>query len=180
MSVTSDVRYALRLLSRRPIFTLTAVLSLALGIAGSAAIFRLADALLLRPQAGVADPRTLVDIGRTTRDEGFDNFGYPLFARMREQTTLIQEMAAVRWGPEVMSLGDATASERVFASLVSGNYFHVIGVTPALGRFFVADEDRTPGTHPVLVLTHQFWTRRFHADSSIVGQTIRLNNLPYT
>jgi predicted permease len=180
MSVTSDVRYAIRLLLRSPIFTITAVLSLALGIAGSAAIFSLADALLLRPQTGVADPHTLVDIGRTTRDEGFDNFGYPLFARMREQTALIQEMAAVRWGPEVMSLGDATASERVFASLVSGNYFHVIGVMPAAGRFFVADEDRTPGTHPVVVLTHRFWTRRFHGDSSIVGQTIRLNTLPYT
>ena len=79
-----------------------------------------------------------------------------------------------------MSLGDAQSSERVFASLVSGNYFHVVGTRPAAGRFFLPDEDRTAGTHPVVVLSHQFWTRRFKADPTIVGQTIRLNNLPYT
>src|SRR6185503_9254674 len=104
-------------------------------IAASAAIFSLADALLLRPRIGVVDPPTLVDIGRTTRGEGFDNFGYPLFAAMRERSTLLQEISAQRWGPEVMSLGDAKSSERVYASLVSGNYFHVIGTRPALGRF---------------------------------------------
>ena len=66
------------------------MLSLAIGIAATAAIFSLADALLLRPRAGVADPDTLVDIGRTTNGEGFDNFGYPLFRTMREQSTLVR------------------------------------------------------------------------------------------
>jgi putative ABC transport system permease protein len=180
MSVASDLRYALRLLARSPIFTLTAVLSVAMGVAASTAIFSLADAMLLRPVIGVASPATLVDIGRTTRGEGFDNFGYPLFAAMRERTTLLEGMAAHRTGPVVMSLGNAESSERVFASLVSGNYFSLVGTRPAQGRFFLPEEDRTPGTHSVVVLTHQFWTRRLGANKDIIGQTLRLNNLPYT
>ena len=180
MSLASDFRHALRLLARSPIFTVTAVLSLSLGVAGSAAVFSLADALLLRPRVGVSDPRTLVDIGRTTRGEGFDNFGYPLFAAMRERTTLLDGMTAHRLSPEVMSLGDAESSERVFAGLVSGTYFSVVGARPAAGRFFVSDEDLTPDTHPVIVLSHHFWMRRFAGNPAIVGQTLRLNNRPYT
>ena len=83
MSVLADVRYALRVLARSPIFAVTALLSLATGIAASAAIFSLADATLLRPRVGVTDPSTLMDIGRSMRGEGHDNFGYPLFVEMR-------------------------------------------------------------------------------------------------
>lgn len=180
MSVGSNLRYALRLLARSPIFTLTAVLSVAMGVAASTAIFSLADAMLLRPAVGVANPAALVDIGRTTRGEGFDTFGYPLFTAMRERTTLLEGMAAHRTSPEVMSLGNAESSERVFATLVSGNYFSLVGTRPVIGRFFHPDEDRTPGTHPVVVLSHQFWTRRFDANADIIGQTLRLNNLPFT
>ena len=180
MSLASDFSYALRLLARSPIFTVTAVLSLSLGVAGSAAVFSLADALLLRPRVGVSDPQTLIDIGRTTRGEGFDNFGYPLFAAMRERTTLLDGMTAHRLAPDVMSLGDAESSERVFAALVSGTYFSVVGTRPAVGRFFIPEEDLTPDTHPVVVLSHHFWTRRFSANPAVVGQTLRLNNRPYT
>ena len=106
--MTTDIRYALRLLVRSPIFTLTSVLSLAIGIAASAAIFSLADAFLLRPRIGVADPATLVDIGRSDPNgQGFDNFGYPLFAEMRARSTLFTGISAIQFGPEVMSLGDA-------------------------------------------------------------------------
>jgi predicted permease len=180
MSLSSDIRFAVRLLARSPIFTVTAVLSLSLGIASTAAIFSLADALLLRPRVGVSDPATLVDIGRSTNGEGLDNFGYPLFRAMRDQSKLLSGIAAHRFSPEVMSLGDAAASERVYAALVSGNYFDVVGTRPAQGRFFRADEDATPGAHPVIVLTHRFWTDRFKADPAVIGQTVRLNNLPYT
>jgi hypothetical protein len=110
MSLTSDVRFALRLLARSPVFTATAVLSLAIGIAATAAIFSLADGLVLRPRTGVADPATLVDIGRSVNGEGLDNFGYPLFRRMRETTKLLSSVTAHRFAPEVMSLGDASAS----------------------------------------------------------------------
>lgn len=180
MSIGSDIRFALRLLARSPMFTATAVLSLAIGIAATAAIFSFADALLLRPRVGVVDAATLVDIGRSTNGEGLDNFGYPLFREMRDRSKLVAQMSAHRFAPEVMSLGDAAASERVFAALVSANYFDVTGARPAQGRFFRSDEDATPGTHPVVVLQHRFWTDRFEADPAIIGQTIRLNNLPYT
>ena len=180
MSVASDLRYSFRLLARSPIFTLTSVLSLAIGIAATSAIFSLADAMLLRPRVGVTNPETLVDVGRTTGGSGMDNFGYPLFEAFRDRSTLLEGLAAVRLAPDVMALGDATASERVFASLVSANYFDIVGVRSAAGRFFRPDEDRTGGTHPVVVLSHAMWTQRFKSDPAIVGQTIRLNNLPYT
>lgn len=181
MTVLADLRYALRLLARSPIFTLTAVLSLALGVAATAGVFSMSDALLLRPRPGVANPATLVDVGRTNRgDDRLDNFGYPLFEALRDRATLLEGLAAMRREPDVMALGDATASERLYATLVSGNFFAVTGTRPAAGRFFAPDEDRTPGTHPVVVLSHQLWTRRFAQDPAIVGRTIRLNNLPYT
>jgi putative ABC transport system permease protein len=177
----TDIRYAIRLLARSPIFTATSILSLAIGIAASAAIFSLADAFLLRPRVGVAEPATLVDIGRSDANgRGFDNFGYPLFAAMRERNTHFTGLSAISFSPSIMSLGDAQASERVFGALVSGNYFEIVGTRPAAGRFFVADEDRTPDTHPVVVLNHEFWTRRFNGRADILGQTIRLNNRPYT
>ena len=180
MSVASDLRHGVRLLARSPIFTLTSILSLAIGIAATTAIFSIADAMFLRPRVGVRHPATLVDIGRTTQGEGFDNFGYPLFAAMREQTKSFEGVSATRGVAEVMALGNAESSERVFAALVSGNYFEVVGTRAALGRFFTPEEDRIPGARPVAVLTHHFWTRRFSADPNIIGQTIRLNNLPYT
>jgi predicted permease len=180
MTLAADIRYALRLLIRSPIFTVTAVLSLAVGVAATTAIFGLADAILLRPRVGVVNPATLVDIGRTTRGEGFDNFGYPLFAAMRERATMLEGISAHRMGADVMSLGDAESAERVFAGLVSGNYFQLLGTRAAAGRFFLPEEDRTPGAHPVVVLSHEFWTRRFRADPGLIGATIRLNNLPYS
>ena len=176
----NDVRLAVRLLARSPIFTLTAILSLSAGIAGTTAIFSLADALLLRPRPGIADPATLVDIGRSTRGDGQDNFGYPLFEIMRSGTTHLEAMSAHQMMPEVMSLGDARSSERVFAALVSGNYFEVVGTTPALGRFFLPEEDRTADTHPVVVLSHEFWSRGFGSRPDAIGEMIRLNNRPYT
>jgi predicted permease len=180
MTAILDLRYAVRLLIKSPVFALTSILSLAAGIAGTTAIFSLADAMLLRPRAGVANPATLVDIGRTTRGSGFDNFGYPLFEVMRSGTTTLETMSAIRLSPQIMSLGDARSSERVFAALVSGNYFELVGARPALGRFFAADEDSTPDAHPVVVLNHDFWMRRFDGRRDIVGQSLRLNNRPYT
>ncbi|HSC28582.1 MAG TPA: ADOP family duplicated permease [Vicinamibacterales bacterium] len=180
MSLAHDVRYSGRLLAGSPIFTATAVLSLAAGIAGTAAIFSLADALLLRARPGVANPATLVDIGRSTQGTGLDNFGYPLFEAMRSGSTLLDGMAAHQLAPQVMSLGDAQSSERVFAGLVSGNYFEIVGARPVVGRFFLPEEDRTPDTHPVAVLCHGFWSRRFGRDEGVVGRAIRLNNRPYT
>ena len=180
MSIAADVRYALRLLAKSPLFAGTAVLSLAAGVAGTTSIFSLADAILLRPRTGVVEPATLVDIGRSVRGEGMDNFGYPLFEAMRDGATTLAGVSAHQLSPQVMSLGDAKASERVFASLVSHNYFEIVGARPALGRVFLPEEDRTADTHPVVVLNHEFWLHRFAGNPGIVGQSIRLNNRAYT
>lgn len=180
MHVFADVRHALRLLARSPLFTITAVLSLAAGIAASTAIFSLTDALVLRPRAGIADPDRVVDVGRASgRGTGFDNFGYPLFQMLQARATAFESMAATEFAPNAMSLGDGTSSERVFGLLVSGNYFQLLGTRAAAGRFFLAEEDRTPGTHPVIVLSHVFWQRRFGGRTDVVGTTLSLNGRPY-
>ena len=175
MSLASDVRHSVRLLGRSPVFAITSVISLALGIGAAATIFSLTDALLFAPTIGVRDAATLIDIGRANSGSGFDNMSHPAYTYLHEhsQTT---EVAAVDFGGGPMSLGTSGTSERVIGTLVSGNYFDVLGTRPALGRFFRADEDTVPGERPVVVLSHALWTRRFNSDPAILDRTLRLNN----
>lgn len=180
MRILNDAVHAVRLLGRSPLFAVTAIVSLAVGIAATTAIFSLADAMMLRPRVGIRDPATVVEIGRTTRGGGFDNFGYPLFRALRGRNTTLQSIAAMQFGPQVMGFGDRDPAERVFATLVSGNYFEVLGTRPALGRFFLPEEDRTPDSHPVIVLSHRFWIQRFEGRRDVLGRAIRLNGRPYT
>src|SRR5688500_1030172 len=180
MALTGDLRYAFRILRKAPLFSLTSVLSLALGIAASTAIFSLSDALLFRPRAGIADPGRVVDIGRGMRGEGFDNFGYPLFEALRERSRLFAGMSALRYEPAGMSMSDGSSSELVYGSLVSGTFFDVLGTRPAVGRFFIPEEDRSPGTHPVIVLSHAFWMNRFGGSRDVIGTSVRLNGSPYS
>src|SRR6185436_8726152 len=144
MSLASDVRHSVRLLGRSPVFALTSVISLALGIGAAATIFSLTDALLFAPTTGVRDSASLIDIGRANNGSGFDNMSHPAYKYLHEhsQTT---EIAAVDFGGGPMSLGITGTSERVIGTLVSGNYFGLLGTKPAIGRFFRADEDEVPG-----------------------------------
>jgi predicted permease len=176
MAFLSDVRHALRLLARSPVFAVTAVASLAFGIAASTTIFTLADALLLAPRAGIRNPAEIVDIGRANNGSGFDNMSHPAFKYIRDHSQTMAGMSAVEFGGGPLSLSDGQTSERVFGTLVSGNYFYVLGTRPALGRFFSPDEDAVPGERPVAVLTHAFWMRRFAGDAGILQKSIRLNN----
>ena len=104
MSIRSDVAFAIPLLRRSPLFTLTAVLSLAIGIAGNAAIFSLADALLLRARPGIANPSALVDFGRSQDGRGFDNFSYANYIDFRDRNVSFAGLAAARFGPEPIGL----------------------------------------------------------------------------
>src|SRR5262245_13355022 len=153
MPLASDVRHSVRLLGRSPIFALTSVISLALGIGAAATIYSLTDALLFAPTAGVREAGSVIDVGRANRGSGFDNMSHPAYKYLSEhsQTT---ELAAVDFGGGPMSLGTDGTSERVIGTLVSGNYFDVLGTHAALGRFFRADEDKVPGERPVVVLSH--------------------------
>src|SRR5215213_5232789 len=175
MAFSTDLRHSVRLLGRSPVFTLTSIVSLALGIGAAATIFSLTDALLFAPTSGVRDADTLVDIGRANKGSGFDNMSHPMYVNMREhsQTT---DVAAVDFAGGPMSLGTSGTSERIIGTLVSGNYFDVLGTRPALGRFFSADEDRVPNERPVVVLSHALWTRRFNNDPAILDRPMRLNN----
>ncbi|MEO8679279.1 MAG: ABC transporter permease [Vicinamibacterales bacterium] len=172
----TDIRHAIRLLGRSPIFTVTSIASLAIGIGASAAIYSLSDALLFEPTAGLRNAGEVVDIGRANEGSGFDNMSHPAYQYLHDHTQTLSLMSAVDFGGGPMSLGDNGASERVFGTLVSGEFFDVLGTRPALGRFFRKDEDLVPGERPVVVLTHAFWMRRFHGDPDILQKPLRLNN----
>ena len=174
-TILQDVRYAARLLRRNPLFTLTAALSLAIGIGANTTVFTVANALLFRAPAGVAEPDRLVDIGRSQDGVGFDNNSYPNYLDVRQRVTMLDGVYAYRLGAEAMSLGNADGAERIFGNVVSTNYFTVLGARPAAGRLFGPGDTDEPGASPLVVLSHSFWTRRFNQDSSIVGRTLLIN-----
>jgi predicted permease len=181
MTFTTDLRHAVRLLGRSPVFTLTSVLSLAVGVAAATTIFSLTDALLVDPPAGVRNPSDVVDIGRVSPGSGFDNtLSHPAFAFLRAHTQSMAGLAAAEFAGRPMSLGVDGGSERVIGTLVSANYFDVLGTRAALGRFFRGEEDAVPGEHPVIVLSHAFWMRRFGGDPGVLDRPLRLNNHPFT
>lgn len=179
MALTTDLRHSVRLLGRSPVFTVTSVVSLALGIGAAAAIFSLTDALLFEPTVGVRNPAEVVDIGRANEGSGFDNMSYPMLRYLREHSRTT-DIAAVNFGGRPMSLGTEGTSERVIGSLVGANYFEVLGTRAALGRFFRADEDQVPGERPVVVISHAMWTERFNSDPDILQKSLRLNNREFS
>ena len=179
MHLVTAVRHAVRTFARAPLFALTSIGSLAIGIGACATMFSLADALFLRPRPGLVDEARLVDVARSTDGQGFDNLGYPVL-RALQGATQLEGLAGYRLDPSPVSLeGGDGAAERVFAAPVTGNYFEVLGTRPALGRFFRHDEDEVPDRSPVAVLSHAFWRRRFEASPDVVGQSLRLNGRPY-
>jgi predicted permease len=174
-----DIRYALRLLRRSPLFTVTAALSLAIGIGANTTIFSIASALLLRPLPGLSDPSRLVDIGRTQNGSGFDNLSYPNYRDYRERQKSLTDVYAARPDPVPLSLATSSDAVRIYGAVVSANYFAILGVRPLLGRT-LQDRDDAPGnSHSVAVLSYDLWARTFGGDQSIVGQTISLNNRPF-
>lgn len=175
-----DIRFAIRLLRRCPLFTTTAALSLAIGIGSNTAIFSVANALLLRPLPGLAAPNRLVDLGRTQRGEGFDTVSHPYFRSVRERAKTLEDVYAYRLEPTPMSLGGRDAAERVYGTVVSGNYFTVLGTRAAWGRTLEDRDDGAPGANAVTVISHELWERRFNRNPGVVGESILLNSHPFT
>ena len=171
-----DLRYGLRMLVKNPGFTLIAVLTLALGIGANTAIFTLLDKVLIRPLP-VEQPHQLITfVEDASGAPGI--FSYPIYADLRDRNDVLSGVIAYEQRP--FSLSDGNATERVVGQIVSGNYFAVLGAPPALGRFFLPEEDRTPGAHPVVVISHGLWRRRFGADPAVIGKTLSLNAYRYT
>ena len=171
----ANLRYAARLIVRAPMFTLTAVVSLAIGIGATTTIFTVANALLFTPASGVRDVSRLVDIGRSTHGQGFDTVSYPTFLDLRDQLPVFEGMYAVRFGADPVTLGGPDGAERIYGQQVSAGYFDVIGAVPALGTFFHTGEERLGAPLRKVVLNHAFWRQRFGGDPGIAGQPITLN-----
>ncbi len=177
-SLFQDVRFALRTLRVRPVFAAVAIVSIAIGVGATTTVFSAVQALLLRDVPGVAEPDRVVEVGRTMGGQGMDTFSYPEFLDMRAQVSPFEHLAGWRFAPLSFSAGDG--GERVLGMLVSHNYFDVMGLRPARGRFFREDEDRTPGTHAVAVVSYRFWQERLRGDADIVGRVIDLNRRSFT
>ncbi len=180
--LSADLRYALRTLRRSPLFATVAILSLALGIGANTAIFTLLDQILLR-KLPVRDPESLVMLYQRGAHNG-SNMGdrmqsYPIYKDWQTKGGPLDEVLCRRLVSTSMSADGQT--ERVEAELVSGNYFSMLGVGPALGRVFNSKEDdQTYSGHPVVVLDYEYWVSRFAKDPAVVGKKILVNNYPMT
>jgi predicted permease len=176
-----DLVHAARLLRRNPVLTITATLSLAIGIGASTTIFTVANAILLQPAAGLAEPSRLVDIGSSRGGVGFGLISYPNYLDIRQRATTLDGVYAYSRFPQAMSVGGAgLGAESIFGSVVTVNYFTVLGAVPAAGRLFGAGDSDQPEASAVAVLSHGLWTRRFDRDPTVVGRTLRLNGHPFT
>lgn len=176
-----DIRYAFRTLGRTPGFTFVVILMLALGIGSNTAIFSLLDQLLYRPLP-VHDAGALVQIDGPGafrgRSFGGASFSYPMYRDFRDRNEVFTGVLA-RFGTASTLVADGQ-SERVQSEIVTGNFFEVLGVQPAAGRLFSGADEQTPGAHPVVVLSHGYWQRRFGADPAAVGKAVSVNGHPMT
>ncbi|MGA7416255.1 MAG: ABC transporter permease, partial [Bryobacteraceae bacterium] len=174
-----DLRFGLRALRRRPAFTLTAVLTLALGIAVTTVVFSWIDMILLHPLPGTGDGQRLVTFESVQPDGEGHNISYGDFRDYRDNLKL--STVAITLQNNAFNLGEGENSQRIWAELVSGNYFDVLGVKPLLGRFFLPEEQGDqPGAYPVAVISARFWKTWFHEDPNILGATVRVNQRPLT
>ena len=188
----NDLKFAFRQLLKNPGFTAVAVLTLALGIGVNTAIFTLFNALALRPLP-VHEPDRLVSVYRNTLDHpGVGNhLSYPEYAEYRDLNGVFSGLAAYvqtsiplgriqRAQPDQADQSPAGGEESIFALVVSGNYFDVLGGRCVLGRTFLPQEDQIPGAQPVMVLSHLFWQRQFGSDPGLVGKTLTLYGHAFT
>ncbi|HJQ25121.1 MAG TPA: ABC transporter permease [Blastocatellia bacterium] len=171
-----DLRYGARMLLKQPGFTLIAVMTLALGIGANTAIFSIVNAVLLRPFPYRA-PERLVTLQERATAGGFSP-SYPNFVDWRAQNTVFDSMAAVRTN-ENFNFTGAGEPERVPGRVVTAEFFSTLGIQPLVGRDFLAEDDR-PGAAPVVILSYEFWQRRFGGDPGTIGRQLTLNNQSFT
>jgi len=174
----TELKHAFRSLRRRPGFLLLGASALGLGLAASVLVFMAVNTLLLRPLPGINSTQELVEIGRLSRDGGFDTFSHPDFVELREQSRTLDKVYAWRMAPVYAESGDAP--QRALALLVSGDYFQALGVGTAHGRLLAPHDDGAPGASPVVVASHAAFQRLFAGDPAALGATITLNGRAYT
>jgi len=180
-SVWQDVRFACRMLRKQPAFTAAAVATLALGVGGTTAIFSVVDALFLRAPDGVSQSVSLRklyikrDAGHMMTPGGGPGSWIDYIA-MRDSGPALAGIGAYL-PPELVDVGRGTEAEHVRASVVSHDFLHVLGIRPAVGRLFVADDDGVPGAHPVVVVSHAMWQSRLGGTAGVIGQTMLVNGV---
>lgn len=181
-----NIRYAFRQLRKYPGFTAVAVLTLAVGIGANAAIFSLVDQVLLK-QLPVAEPDRLLqlkfqgsDTGHTSSYGGDDRlyFSYPMYRDLRDQNTVFSGMLAMF--PAQVGLQWKNSSSLVKSELVSGNYFSVLGVKPALGRLFLPEDSVAHGASPLVVLGYRYWMQHFASDPAVINRGVLINGSSFT
>ena len=185
-SLRQDIRFALRQLRKSPAFTLTVIITLALGIGANAAVFTLFDQALLR-MLPVEKPRELIRFEWTGAFSGsassfggdqHDFFSYPMYKDLRDHNQVFAGLvAADRTGVGVSWRNQAESED---AEVVSGNYFQVLGLRPAAGRLFTEQDDTGKNANPVLVLSYNYWQTRFSASGDVVGQIVLINGHPFS
>ena len=175
----ADVRFALRVMRKNPEFTLIAVLSFGVGMGVNSTLFSFADAVLLRPLA-VAKPADVVTILGQSPTDSARGISYRDYVDFRDRAKTLDGVVAYRLDDLGFAESATDQPQKRTGMVVSGNLFDALGVEPALGRGFRADEDQVPGRNPVVVLSYEFWRGALHADPAAVGRQVRLNGIPFT
>lgn len=176
-ALIQDLRYALRVLGKSPVFTITALLTLALGIGANTSIFSLINAVMLRNMP-VRDPGRLLQFAKFWGGQR-SSLSYPLYSFFRDQSRSFDGLLAQSW-PTTQEISIGRASETVETEMVSANYYEVLGVSPVTGHLFTPSDDRVPGASPYAVISYSYWKRRFGLNPSAIGRTIRLHQTAFT
>ncbi|HKU28092.1 MAG TPA: ABC transporter permease, partial [Candidatus Sulfotelmatobacter sp.] len=188
MNLTQDLRYAVRQFRKNPGFTLVAVLTLALGNGANTSVFTVLNGLLLK-MLPVNDPKQLAVVGdpnkASSRSNGtprIDVFSYPLYKQLRDQNLVFEGLCAAATDHHVeVDPGNAQFPDlKINGRMVSGNYFTVLGMQPAAGRLLSDTDDTAEDANPVVVLSYDYWQRKFAGSLSILNKDIRLNGFPFT
>jgi predicted permease len=169
-----DLRFAFRVLTSRPVFTLVAALSLALGIGANSAIFGLVDALWFRPLA-VPNSGAIVRVFSVTEQSREGALSYPEFLDLQKQATALQDVVAI--GGRGATLVEGDTRELQTLNLVSPNFFTALGVKAALGRVFTPQDEENPGAPMTVVLGNSIWERHYGRDPNIIGKQIRIQRI---
>ena len=180
-----DITFGLRMLAKSPGFTAIAVITLAFGIGANTAIFSLMNQILLR-QLPVKNPNELVilrapgpETGHVSTDgDATESFSYPMYKGLRDTNSVFSGMLA-RYGFSA-SVASRGQTDRASGEVVTGNYFDVLGVQPAIGRLFSQDDDKVPSAEPYVVLSYSYWQRHFGSDPSILNKVLLVNNVEMT
>jgi predicted permease len=174
-SLFRDLHYATRQLRRSPTFTITALVTLILAIGANVVVFSVLNALVLRP---LDVPQSAALYNVVHKEAAYDNQSYPDYLDFKNRNKTFRDMAVYRFQPAGLTAG--TAAFQCWYYRVSGNYFDMLGIQPALGRLFHATDEHGPQSAPYIVLSNDFWRGRFASDPAIVGATVHINKHPFT